>query len=147
MAHPNYNRPVISELALIPYQDAEDIEIRDQVLQLVTGDAVLPCKYKIGISHNPWSRWFFQYWKEGYSVMAIIDKAFSATDMEKLEIYLIAEVPELCKHTRAFCANEHRGGNGAMRRKPPPYYAYVVMGNGALMTSTIPARSHYQTVL
>ena len=121
--------PHTSEVAFLPYFDMSDEDIMHFIHRLVTLHIALPCGFKVGISFNPYSRWYYQYWNEGYRFMLIVDASQRAVDMENMEQYLIEELKGRCQGTNAHCYNIHKGGNGNMRVKnPPPYFTYVVVG-------------------
>jgi hypothetical protein len=75
--------------------------------------------------------------------MIIVEKSFQARDIEAMEEHLIAELKKNTMFSQSTCLNIHRGGNGGMRRKPPPYYTYVVVGKLELRDGLVSDRSHF----
>jgi hypothetical protein len=139
----NVTQPCTNEVVFTPYMDMDDVEVRDMCFRFCTCAHIIPSKYKIGISYNPWSRWWFEYWKDGYTIMLIIDSAHYPSAMECMERYMIKELKPITAIERAYCANVHEGGNGSMRRKPPPYFCYLVIGNVTSMHQVLQGRSGF----
>ena len=71
--------------------------------------------------------------------------------VEEMEERLIGElrlkVRESSRPDRPTCMNINPGREGTMRRGPPPYYVYLVVGSGRNLGATRLARERHQRLL
>ena len=98
-----------------------------------------PLLFIVGITASPEDRWI-SYYMEGYLRMFVLFRSNDPLPVEQLEIRLISELGEKVRAcTRADkprLANIIRGGEGQMRRKPPPYFTYMVVADAQTMGLT-----------
>ena len=122
----------------------DDIEVLDTsggieaaCWSLISDRRIRPAIFKVGISHHPPRRWYGEYFFDGYARMYIVFEHDQPEPVEDMERCLISELTRRSDATgrpdRPRCQNQQPGGEGCMRLNPPPYYTYLVVGDGIVL--------------
>ena len=131
----SWNREVLAEPSDLSIEDLFPVYIHVTCWQIVANRSLAPLFFKIGITHDPKARWG-QYYYEGYSQMFLLLETNDPEEAENLERFLIRWLRVRCDRCtdpqKPRIQNEIPGGEGAMRRFPPPYYTYMTIGSGVL---------------
>lgn len=107
--------------------------------EIVSVPCLRPTMFKIGITADPYFRWQ-EYFADGYLAMIIIYECDDPAPVESMERDLIHRLSEWCdtgEIDRPRIQNINPGGEGLMHRSHvtcasgPPFYTYLVVGNGA----------------